>query len=70
MQRWLSFDQLTALHDDLTAKLTKGEIDLPTYNDEWDNLVSFSGWDQESFLAQVDLQWDAQKKATSPVFRS
>jgi hypothetical protein len=84
MQRWLArgtrvpeghdvpsltFDQLTTLHDDLTDRLAKGEIDLPTYIDEWDNIVSFSGWDQEGFAAQVDLRWDPQKKALSPVFR-
>jgi hypothetical protein len=66
----LSFDQLTSLHDELTNKLYHGKIDIMTYVDEWDELMTFSGWSLVEFADEVDRHWTPQKKASSPLFRS
>ncbi len=53
-----SLSKLLSLQNDLDNDLVNGDIDLETYNAEWQDILHSFGWTEEEYASEIDRRWD------------
>jgi len=66
----LPFSQLEAILDHLTDELKQGSLNMERYVEEWDDIMRFTGWSWDEFLAEIDKRWTPQQKAKVSLFQA
>lgn len=56
----LTFAQLEALLGGLYQQLVTEKLSVAEYMNEWDKLVSFSGWTWPEFTVEIDKRWESR----------
>lgn len=57
-------DRLESLQDELDNALVNGSITKLDYDQQWTEILSAFGWDEQKYAEEIDRRWDYVDKST------